>query len=120
MEKIKEFLKENSYEFYEMDNLIEGYNEFLHIMIIKREDDYLVRNAIKCHFDRWANSGTEFTVKTDLEVIQYFTDRNVCIPDAVVELVSDLVEDCGWKNDDANIGKMIDYLYSMVNEKENI
>lgn len=114
MEKIKGFLKENGYEFYEIDSLIEGNNEFLHIMIIKRENDYLVRNAARCYFDRWANSGTEFKAKTDLEVIEYFSDRKSCISDAMAELISDIVEDCGWKNDDTNIRKMIDYLYSFL------
>lgn len=55
-----------------MDNVIEGNNEFLHIFICKKEDKYLVRNAARCFFDRWANSGTEFYVNSEDEVIKYF------------------------------------------------
>lgn len=114
MIKIKDFLKENDYELYEIDNIIEGNNEFLHIMIIKKENGYLVRSAIRCYFDRWTNSGIEFSAKTDLEVIKYFSEKNVCISDAIKELVGDVIEDCEWNNDYTNIRKMIAFLYSLI------
>lgn len=115
MEKIKSFLIENGYELYKSDNIIEGNNKILHILIVKKaERKYLVRNAVECYFDRWANSGTEFYVSSENEVIQYFSDKNKCIPDAVQELIYTIVEDAVWNNSDKNIKKMIGKLYSLV------
>lgn len=117
MEKIKRFLVDNGYELYELDNVIEGNNEFLHILIVKQDEGkYLIRNAIRCYFDRWANSGTEFYANSEDEVINYFSDKNKCIPDAVEELVLAVVEKAIWDNSDEKIRKMIDELYSLVNK----
>ena len=69
-------------------------------------------------FDRWANSGTEFYVNSEDDVINYFADKNKCIPDAVEELVYSLVEEAVWDNSDENIRKMIDSLYSLVCKPE--
>ena len=119
MEKIKNFLVENGYYLYELDNVIEGNNEFLHILIAKKDDGkYLIRNAVRCYFDRWANSGTEFYVNSEDEVIRYFSDKNKCIPDAVEELVLTVVEEAVWDNSDENIRNMIDGLYSLVSKSE--
>ena len=52
MKKIKEFLLNNKYEIYEdkLNNIIEGNNEFLHILVMKKDEGkYLVRNAIGCY-----------------------------------------------------------------------
>lgn len=38
MKKIKRFLVENGYDLYELDNVIEGNNEFLHILIAKKDE----------------------------------------------------------------------------------
>ena len=114
MNKIKKFLTDNKFDIYEMNNIIEGNNEFLHIFICKKEDKYLVRNAVRCYFDRWANSGTEFYTNSEDDVINYFADKNKCIPDAVEELVYSVVEEATWDNSDENIRKMIDFLYSLL------
>lgn len=37
MEKIKSFLISNGYDIYSLDNTIEGDNEFLHILIVKKK-----------------------------------------------------------------------------------
>ena len=112
MENIKKFLVKNGYDIYALDDTIEGNNEFLHILIMKKDNrKYLIRNAIKCYFDRWANSGMEFYVSSEDEVIKYFSDKNKCIPDAVNELVHSVVEEAIWDNSDENISKMIDGLY---------
>lgn len=119
MEKIKRFLVENGYELYELDNVIEGNNEFLHILIAKKDEGkYLIRNAVRCYFDRWANRGTEFYANSEDEVINYFSDKNKCIPDAVKELVYVVVEEAVWDDSDENIRKMIDELYSLVRKSE--
>lgn len=119
MKNIKNFLIKSGYEIYEMNDAIEGNNEFLHILIVKKDQEkYLVRNAIRCYFDRWANSGTEFYVNSEDEVIRYFSDKNKCIPDAVNELVCSVVEEALWDNSDENIRKMIDELYSLVCKSE--
>ena len=118
MEKVKKYLVDAGYSTYEMDNVIEGNNEFLHIFICKKEDKYLVRNAARCFFDRWANSGTEFYVNSEDDVINYFADKNKRIPDAVEELVYSIVEEAVWDNSDENIRKMIDSLYSLVCKPE--
>lgn len=119
MEKIKSFLISNGYDIYSLDNTIEGDNEFLHILIVKKDEEkYLLRNSVKCYFDRWANSGIEFYVSSEDEVINYFSDKNKCIPDAVKELVYTVVEEAIWNNSDDNIIKMIDGLYSLVNQTE--
>lgn len=47
-------------------------------------------------------------------MINYFSDKNKCIPDAVKELVYSIVEEATWDNSDENIRKMIDSLYSLV------
>lgn len=78
---------------YEIDNIIEGNNEFLHIMIIKKDNSYMVRNAAKCCFDRWANSGIEFYVKTESNVISYFSNIEKCLTDAISELVEAIIEE---------------------------
>lgn len=114
MDKIREFLLENKYKIYEMENFIEGYNEFLHILIIKQDDKYMIRNAILCYFDRWANSGNEFYVDTEDDVIDYFSDNQKCIGDAMTELTESIIEDCGFKNDNTNISKTIDFMYSLI------
>lgn len=118
MKKIKTFLLKNGYEIYESDYEIEGNNEFLHILITKNtkagKGKYLVRNAVRCHFDRWANSGTEFYTNSEDDVINYFSDKNKCIPDAVKELVYSVVEEAAWDNSDENIKRMIDFLYSLL------
>ena len=114
MEKLKKFLVDSGYNIYELDNAVEGNNEFLHILIIKKDEGkYLVRNAVRCYFDRWANSGMEFYTDSEDEVIKYFSDKNKCIPDAVKELVFAIVEEAVWDNSDENIRKMIDNLYSI-------
>lgn len=118
MNKIKKFLTGNKFDIYEMNNVIEGNNEFLHIFICKKEGKYLVRNAARCFFDRWANSGTEFYVSSEDDVINYFSDKNKCIPDAVKELVYSVVEEAVWDNSDENIRKMIDFLYSLLEKSE--
>jgi hypothetical protein len=119
MENIKKFLIKSGYEIYELDDVIEGNNEFLHILIAKKDEGkYLVRNAVRCYFDRWANSGIEFYVDSEDEVIRYFSDNNKCIPDAVNELVCSVVEESVWDNSDKNIRKMIDELYSLVRKSE--
>lgn len=118
MKAIKQFLLDNNYDFYELDNIIEGNNEFLHIMVIKLDDGYLVRNAIKCYFDRWANSGNEFHIETEEDVIKYFSDNTKCLTDAISELVETIVEDCGFKRDNTNISKTINFMYDMI-EGEN-
>ena len=85
MENIKKFLIKSGYEIYELDDVIEGNNEFLHILIAKKvEGRYLIRNAVRCYFDRWANRGTEFYMSSEDEVIRYFLNKNKCIPDAVI------------------------------------
>lgn len=97
--------------------LIEGNNEFLHILVAKKDDGkYLIRNAVRCYFDRWANSGTEFYVNSEDEVINYFSDKNKYIPDAVKELVYAVVEEAVWDNSDEDIRRMIDGLYSLVDK----
>lgn len=119
MENIKNFLIKSGYEIYELNDAIEGNNEFLHILIVKKDHEkYLIRNAIRCYFDKWANSGTEFYVNSEDEVIRYFSDKNKCIPDAVNELVCSVVEEALWDNSDENIRKMIDELYSLVCKSE--
>lgn len=114
MDKIKEFLLENKYNIYEMENFIEGYNDFLRILIVKKNNKYMIRNAILCHFDRWANSGNEFYVDTEEEVIKYFSDNTMCIKDAISELAEAIIEDCGFKDDNTNISKTIDFMYSLI------
>lgn len=52
------------------------------------------------------------------DVINYFSDKNKCIPDAVNELVCSVVEGAVWDNSDDNIRKMIDSLYSLVCKSE--
>lgn len=119
MDSIKSFLIESGYDIYGLDNVIEGNNEFLHILIMKKDEGkYLVRNAVRCYFDRWANSGIEFYVNSEDEVINYFSNKNKCIPDAVQELVSSVVEEAVWDNSNENIKKMIDELYSLVRKSE--
>lgn len=119
MEKIKKFLVDSGYDIYELYNVIEGNNEFLHILIMKKDKErYLVRNAVRCYFDRWANSGTEFYANSEDEVIDYFSDKNKCIPDAVKELVYSITEDAVRDNSDENIRKMIDNLYSLARKEE--
>lgn len=51
-------------------------------------------------------------------MINYFSDKNKCIPDAVKELVYTVVEEAVWNNSDDNIIKMIDGLYSLVYQTE--
>lgn len=119
IENIKSFLIKSEYEIYELDDVIEGNNEFLHILIAKKDSGkYLVRNAVRCYFDRWANSGIEFYVNSEDEVIGYFSDKNKCIPDAVNELVCSVVQEAVWDNRDENIRKMINKLYSLVRKSE--
>lgn len=119
MDNIKSFLSENGYDIYELDNIIEGNNEFLHILITKKDEGkYLIRSAVRCYFDRWANSGIEFCVNSEDEVIEYFSDKNKCIPDSVKELVCAVVEEAVWDNSDNNIRKMIDELYSLVRKSD--
>lgn len=118
MNKIKKFLTDNKFDIYEMNNVIEGNNEFLRIFICKKEGKYLVRNAVRCYFDRRANSGTEFYADSEDDVINYFLDKNKCIPDAVKELVYSVVEEAVWDNSDDNIRKMIDFLYSLLEKSE--
>ncbi len=120
MKKIKEFLLNNKYEIYEdkLNNIIEGNNEFLHILVMKKDEGkYLVRNAIGCYFDRWANSGTEFWVNSEDEVIKYFSEKTKCITDAVGELVYTVIEESEWANSDEKIRKMIDGLYSLIKDE---
>lgn len=115
MEKIKKFFTENGYEIYESDNLITADSKFLHVAVVKRaEGKYLVRNAVRCYFNRWANSGIEFYACSSEEVVGYFSDKNKCIPDATKELIYDIVEESVWDNDDRKIGKMIGSLYSLL------
>lgn len=117
MENIKKSLIENGYEIFESneDYKIEGNNDILNILIMKKDENkYLVRNAILCYFDRWANSGTEFYANSENEVIKYFSDKDKCVVDAVSELVSTIVELSEWYDDDKYIKNMIGSLYSFV------
>lgn len=118
MEKIKKYLLDSKFDlFYDENDTFEGINEFLHILILKKENgEYLVRNAILCHFDRWANSGCEFTVKTEDEVIEYFSDSK-CMIDSISELVEGIVEDSVYDNDDNKMRKAIDFLYVLMMEE---
>lgn len=118
MDKIKEFLSDKGYEFYEIDNVIEFNDERLHCMVVKKNDCYLVRNAIRCYFDRWANSGIEFSVSTEDEVIRYFSTPERCITDAVMELVETIAEEAGWENNYSKVDKMIEFLYKLVNQSK--
>ena len=44
-------------------------------------------------FDRWANSGIEFYVKTESNVISYFSNIEKCLTDAISELVEAIIEE---------------------------
>lgn len=112
MEKIREFLLDNGYTLYE-DYILDGCNDWLKITVAKGEDYYLLRIAILCYFDRWANSGFEFEFKTEDDVINYLKSPN-CIADAMQEMIFDIVEDCKWNNDYSKLNKTIDFLYNML------
>lgn len=112
MEKIRKFLLDNGYELYEY-GILDGINDYLKVMISKGEDYYLLRIAILCYFDRWANSGFEFKFKTEDEVIKYLSS-NDCIADAMKEMIFDIVQDCKWNNNYSKLNKTIDFLYDMV------
>ena len=115
MEKIRKFLLENGYELWDEDT-IDGCNEYLRIMVIKKDDGFIIRNAILWCFDRWANSGVEVFVNSEDEVIKYFSTPEKCIKDAVSELVETICEEAGWNNDYSKVSKMIDSLYDLVEE----
>ena len=117
MEEIKEFLLKNNYIIDADENIISGTNYILNIMVFKTENGYLIRNAIQCYFDRWANSGCEFEVDNKEGVIEYFSDGS-CLMDGLSELTNAIVEDCGFKNDNANIIKVIDFLTDLLEEEE--
>ncbi len=117
MEKIKDFLLNNGYTFYE-DGILDGCNNWLKIAVVKGEDYYLLRIAILCYFDRWANSGFDFKFKTEEDLINYLKSPN-CIADAMKEMIFDIVEDCKWNKDYSNLDKVIDLLYDMVMEENN-
>lgn len=117
MEKIKEFLLNNGYTLYE-DGIIDGCNDWLKITVVKGEDYYLLRIAILCYFDRWANSGFDFKFKTEEDLINYLK-RPDCIADAMKEMIFDIVEDCEWDNDYSKLDKTIDFLYNMVMGRNN-
>lgn len=113
MNKIREYLLENGNIVYEDTNIIDYYDDYLKITVIKTEFCYLVRIAILCYFDRWANSGFEFEFKTEDDVINYLKSPN-CIADAMQEMIFDIVEDCKWNNDYSKLNKTIDFLYDML------
>ena len=118
MEQIKQFLLDNDYEFYELENLVEWNSKFLRCMVIKNKDGYLIRNAIKCYFDRWANSGFEFTVNTEQDVVSYFSDDTKCVSEAIRELTDVIIEDDFFNKDDKRTEKMIDLIYELIEEGE--
>lgn len=113
MDKIGKFLKEKGYELWDED-CIDGYNEYLRIAVIKTKNGYIIRNAIRCFFDRWANSGVEFRVNSAAEVINYFNTPEKCIKDAVSELVETICERAELNHDYSNVNKMIEVLYDLV------
>ena len=112
MEKIREFLLNNGYTLYEY-GIIDGCNDWTKITVAKGEDSYLLRIAILCYFDRWANSGFDFKFKTEEDLINYLKSPN-CIADAMKEIIFDIVEDCKWDNDYSKLDKTIDFLYGMI------
>lgn len=119
MDKIRRFLADNGYECYELENFIEFNDARLRCQVIKKDGYYLIRNAIRCYFDRWANSGTEFKIETEDDVIKYFSTPEKCIKDAVSELVETICEDAGWNNDYSRVNKMIDSLYDLIEKDES-
>ncbi len=119
MDKIRRFLLENGYELWgESENTIDGFNKYLRIMVVKKDDGFIIKNAILYCFDRWANSGTEVFVKSEDEVISYFSTPGKCIKDAVSELVETICEDAGSNNDYSKVSKMIDILYDLIEKDE--
>lgn len=118
MKKIKEFLIENGYELFDDGDVIDGQNEYLRIMVIKTVDEfneeYIIRNAIRCYFDRWANSGVEIFAHSEDEVINYFKNKHLCITDAVSGLVEEIIRNAEVDNDNSKIETMINMLYEMV------
>lgn len=117
MNKIRKFLEESGYEFWDRYT-IDGYNDYLRIMVIKTDNGYIIRNAILCYFDRWANSGVEFRVNSEAEVIAYFSKPEKCITDAASELVSSICEKAVWDNDYSKVNKMIETLYNLLENSE--
>lgn len=115
MNKIKEFLESKGFVIYESDNRIEFNDGRIIGLVVKHaEDKYLVRNAVLCYFDRWANSGREFWVKSEDEVIKYFNTPTSYLPDAIAELIYSIVENSEWDGDYADTDKMIEFLHSLL------
>lgn len=114
MDRIREYLIDNGYEFWDKDT-IDGHNAYLKILVLKQNDGrYLVRNAIKCFFDRWANSGVEYVFDTEDEVMEYFGTHTKCIADAVSELTESIIEEAAWNKDYSKVNEMIDFLYDLI------
>lgn len=120
MKMLRKFLLNNGFEFWDLDeNLIDGQNEYIKILVYKNEknDEYVVRNAIRCYFDRWANSGDEIKFRTEDKVIEYLNTPEKYITDAVGELVWTIVEDAKRDKNYSKVDKMIDLLYGLVKEE---
>lgn len=120
MKTLKKFLLNNGFELWDLDeNLIDGQNEYIKILVYKNEKDneYVVRNAIRCYFDRWTNSGGEIKFRTEDEVIEYLNTPEKYIKDAVGELVWTIVEDSKRDKNYSKVDKMIDLLYGLVKEE---
>lgn len=118
MDKIRKSLMELGYEFWD-DEAIDGMSKYLRILVLKNKEQYLVRNAIMCFFDRWANSGVEHMFETEDEVIKYFTDPTKCLAEAVEELIISIIESAEWDKDYSKVDKMIDFLMDLI-EEENM
>lgn len=120
MKMLRKFLLNNGFEFWDLDeNLIDGQNEYIKILVYKNEkdDEYVVRNAIRCYFDRWTNSGGEIKFRTEDEIIEYLNTPEKYIKDAVGELVWTIVEDAKRDKNYSKVDKMIDLLYGLVKEE---
>lgn len=120
MKMLRKFLLNNGFELWDLDeNLIDGQNEYIKILVYKNEkdDEYIVRNAIRCYFDRWTSSGDELKFDSEYDVIEYLSTPERCIKDAVDELVRTIVEDAKLNKNYSKVDKMIDLLYGLVKEE---
>ena len=114
MKKIKEFLDKNGYRFYEIDDVIEGNDGCLQIMIVKNKEDYLLRIALLSCFDRWANSGNEWLYNTEDEVLNHLQNHTLCVTEAIQEYVYDIVEQCEDNKDKNTLMNFIQFLDDTV------
>lgn len=131
MENIIKHLKENGFEIFDTYkdnsgniNHLYAKNDEVNIMILKREDgSYLVRNAILCFFDRWANSGVQHILKTENDVIKYFSYDDLItgedfLTEALSEIVAAIIEDERvFKNKGNRVQRMVDFLNDLINEE---